>query len=105
MPLGGRSRTWPILAFTTNPSPRYLLIVLAFAGDSTITRSFPLDFFFAMLCRLLRPKDDAGRFPALLGRYRPWRTGYLISHPPTEGRAVSSARQMRSSPNRDKTAL
>src|SRR3954466_3438510 len=44
MPLGGRSRTWPMEAFTTKPSPRYLLIVLALAGDSTMTRSLP--FFF-----------------------------------------------------------
>jgi hypothetical protein len=41
MPLLGRSRTWPIEAFTTKPSPRYLLIVFALAGDSTITRVFP----------------------------------------------------------------
>src|SRR5689334_18176386 len=48
MPLGGRSRTCPMDAFTTKPSPRYLLIVLAFAGDSTITRSLPLGFFLAV---------------------------------------------------------
>src|SRR3954447_12326625 len=42
MPLLGRSRTWPIDAFTTKPSPRYLLIVFALAGDSTITRVLPL---------------------------------------------------------------
>src|ERR1700675_4927828 len=35
--LVGRSRTWPIEALTTNSFPRYLPIVLAFAGDSTIT--------------------------------------------------------------------
>src|SRR4051812_31171288 len=46
IPLGGRSRTCPMLAFTTKPSPRYLLIVLALAGDSTITRSLP--FFLAI---------------------------------------------------------
>src|SRR3954463_15216829 len=46
MPLLGRSRTCPIDAFTMKPSPRYLLIVLAFAGDSTITRFLP--FFLAM---------------------------------------------------------
>src|SRR3954466_3497001 len=48
MPLGGRSRTWPMDAFTTKPSPRYLLIVLALAGDSTMTRSLPLGFFLAV---------------------------------------------------------
>src|SRR5437899_9277613 len=36
----GRSRTWPMEAFTWKSRPRYLLIVLAFAGDSTITRFF-----------------------------------------------------------------
>src|SRR5437588_1067706 len=40
IPLEGRSRTCPIDAFTTKSSPRYLLIVLALAGDSTITRLF-----------------------------------------------------------------
>src|SRR5439155_3713900 len=40
IPLDGRSRTCPIDAFTTKSSPRYLLIVLALAGDSTITRLF-----------------------------------------------------------------
>src|ERR1700757_1824669 len=36
----GRSRTWPLLAATSKSGPRYLLIVLALAGDSTITRFF-----------------------------------------------------------------
>src|SRR5271156_5552862 len=40
----GRSRTCPLLATTSKSSPRYLLIVFALAGDSTITRFF---FFFA----------------------------------------------------------
>jgi len=31
-----------MLACTLKPRPRYLVIVLAFAGDSTITRLFPL---------------------------------------------------------------
>jgi hypothetical protein len=35
----GRSRMWPIEAFTTNPRPRYFSIVLALAGLSTITSS------------------------------------------------------------------
>src|SRR4051812_31973969 len=35
----GRSRTWPTLAFTTKAEPRYLLMVLALVGDSTMTRS------------------------------------------------------------------
>src|SRR6185436_18797 len=35
--LAGRSRTWPNEARTSYPGPRYLLIVLALAGDSTTT--------------------------------------------------------------------
>ena len=37
----GRSRTWPMVAFTSNPRPRYLPIVLALVGDSTITSAPP----------------------------------------------------------------
>src|SRR5947209_20276433 len=39
----GRSRTCPLLARTSKSGPRYLLIVRALAGDSTMTRDF---FFF-----------------------------------------------------------
>src|SRR6187402_2908559 len=53
MPLLGRSLTCPIDAFTMKPSPRYLLIVLALAGDSTITRFLP--FFLAIATRDNRP--------------------------------------------------
>src|SRR6201994_3532771 len=35
--LAGRSRTWPKEARTSYEVPRYLLIVLALAGDSTMT--------------------------------------------------------------------
>src|SRR6187397_521820 len=35
-----RSRTCPLLATTSKLGPRYLLIVFAFAGDSTMTRLF-----------------------------------------------------------------
>src|SRR6478736_3742422 len=35
--LFGRSRMWPIDAITLTSRPRYLLMVLAFAGDSTTT--------------------------------------------------------------------
>ena len=41
-PLTGRSRMWPMLDFTTKSLPRYLLMVFAFAGDSTITRFFAI---------------------------------------------------------------
>src|ERR1043165_5134819 len=37
-PFFARSRTWPKLDFTVNPSPKNPSIVLAFAGDSTITK-------------------------------------------------------------------
>jgi hypothetical protein len=36
-PPAGRSRMWPKEDFTINPLPRYLLMVLALAGDSTMT--------------------------------------------------------------------
>ena len=37
----GRSFTWPTEARTSKPRPRYFLMVLAFAGDSTMTRLGP----------------------------------------------------------------
>src|ERR1700722_8244430 len=40
----GRSFTCPSEAFTTNCLPRYLPIVFAFAGDSTMTRDFAIEF-------------------------------------------------------------
>src|SRR5207249_1412687 len=43
----GRSRTCPLLAATSKSGPRYLLMVFALAGDSTITRFF---FFRAATC-------------------------------------------------------
>src|SRR5438046_1925190 len=46
----GRSLTCPTEAFTTYPGPRYFLIVVALAGDSTMTRALSpsprRDFFF-----------------------------------------------------------
>src|ERR1700761_9242558 len=38
----GRSMMWPIEASTWYSLPRYLLIVFAFAGDSTITSDLPI---------------------------------------------------------------
>src|SRR4051812_36587278 len=35
----GRSRRWPMVAFTSYPAPRYFPIVLALVGDSTMTRA------------------------------------------------------------------
>ena len=40
--LVGRSRTCPTLDFTTKSLPRYLFIVFALAGDSTITNDFAI---------------------------------------------------------------
>src|SRR5207342_493898 len=40
---GTRSRTWPYEARTVKSLPRYLLIVLALAGDSTMRRFFAMD--------------------------------------------------------------
>src|SRR5690606_40432254 len=42
LPLVGRSRICPMLDFTTKSLPRYLLIVFALAGDSTMTSAFPM---------------------------------------------------------------
>src|SRR5690606_37228852 len=42
-PLVGRSRIWPMLDFTTYWLPRYLLMVLALAGDSTMTSDLPMN--------------------------------------------------------------
>src|SRR5690554_4045010 len=42
LPLTGRSRMCPTLDFTMKSEPRYLLMVFAFAGDSTITRLLPI---------------------------------------------------------------
>ena len=41
----GRSRTWPMEAFTWKSRPRYLLMVFALAGDSTMTRFLATDTF------------------------------------------------------------
>src|SRR4249919_2165273 len=54
--LGTRSRTWPYEARTVKSLPRYLLIVLALAGDSTMRR------FLAM------GESGSGRSPGATGR-------------------------------------
>src|SRR4249919_2695348 len=41
--LGTRSRTWPYEARTVKSLPRYLLIVLALAGDSTMRRFLAME--------------------------------------------------------------
>src|SRR5271156_2606555 len=49
----GRSLMWPTEASTVKSFPRYLLIVFALAGDSTITS----DLLFAFL----KPDDNHGQ--------------------------------------------
>src|ERR1700722_16789599 len=52
----GRSFTCPSEAFTTNCLPRYLPIVFAFAGDSTMTRLFSINCAFRVI-RAKQPKS------------------------------------------------
>src|SRR5438132_469639 len=54
LPPAGRSRMWPNEDFTTKALPRYLLIVLALAGDSTITRERGIPTFRKPAERILR---------------------------------------------------
>src|ERR1700761_7442980 len=49
----GRSLMWPTEASTVKSFPRYLLIVFAFAGDSTITSDLLISF--------LKPDDNQGQ--------------------------------------------
>ena len=51
-PLTGRSRMWPTLDFTTKSLPRYLLIVLAFAGDSTMTSDLLIESIYPILTNI-----------------------------------------------------
>ena len=51
-PLTGRSRMWPTLDFTTKSLPRYLLIVLAFAGDSTMTSDLLIGSIYPILANI-----------------------------------------------------
>src|SRR5438874_5654559 len=52
----GKSRTCPLLAATSNSEPRYLLIVRALAGDSTMTR-----FFFFRAATANSSKSNSAR--------------------------------------------
>src|SRR5271167_1346382 len=60
----GRSITWPKEAFTVYFRPRYLLIVLALAGDSTITSDRAMFPFVSR--KYLR---DSSHCPPRSGRY------------------------------------
>src|SRR5919198_770219 len=56
--LFGRSRMWPIDATTLKSRPRYLLIVFAFAGDSTTTSAFAIATFLFTLARTVNPDES-----------------------------------------------
>src|SRR5262245_5839044 len=60
----GRSRTWPMLASTLKPGPRYLVIVLALVGDSTTTRAC-----FLLPLAGLRPPLAASPLPRATARF------------------------------------
>src|SRR5438309_1438773 len=57
-PFEGRSLICPIEAITTKSLPRYLLMVFAFAGDSTITRFLIITYSIPVTHRCLF--DDRG---------------------------------------------
>src|SRR5438876_10274931 len=85
----GRSFTWPSDAFTTYSEPRYLLIVFAFAGDSTITNDFleaifvVVLFAFRLSNKWSRPKNQQALFSktanVFLSRQLPDMLGHLQS--------------------------
>src|SRR3954462_10072015 len=64
--LAGRSRTWPKEARTSYEAPKYLLIVLAFAGDSTMTIFILFQWLTGRSDGRIR-KTRAGRFGANMG--------------------------------------
>src|SRR5579883_1192558 len=68
----GKSRTCPLLAATSKSAPRYLLMVLALAGDSTITKFF---FFRVAIMVPLLARRAGSWFPC-------WRVGLVSSPPP-----------------------
>src|SRR5690606_21451697 len=68
VPLVGRSRIWPTLDFTTNSLPRYLFMVLALAGDSTITNDLLINWTFPDHCCAAR-QASAGHLPGLKCRH------------------------------------
>src|SRR2546425_11406295 len=71
--LFGRSRMWPIDATTLNSRPRYLLMVFAFAGDSTTTSAFAIELLMLAplslrsllftLTRFVKPDEPATAGP------------------------------------------
>src|SRR5207245_733698 len=71
--LFGRSRMWPIDATTLKSRPRYLLMVFAFAGDSTTTSDFAIELLLRTpyprrsllftLTRFVKPHEPATAGP------------------------------------------
>src|SRR5690606_40725081 len=94
--LGTRSRTWPYEARTVKSLPRYLLIVLALAGDSTMRR------FLAMAggCVLAVRAGGWGRHYRLRQKITPaaWATGVHIYSGITPRAGLSSRRGAGSRP-------
>src|SRR6476620_3552511 len=74
---GTRSRTWPYEARTVKSGPRYLLIVLALAGDSTMRR------FLAMGAGWVRRRREfptrRRRRPGPSGHGREWIPFLVVS--------------------------
>src|SRR5690606_26100583 len=84
-PLVGRSRMWPILDFTTYWLPRYLLMVLALAGDSTMTSDLPMGW------RIPDSKDELRGFIPQ-PEYRARNTGHRRKTKQRVGAAIEAFR-------------
>src|SRR6185369_6352360 len=69
-PFDGRSLICPIEAFTMKSLPRYLLIVFALAGDSTITRFFTITILLSghAQMKLRGRRLLLNQFPEVFGR-------------------------------------
>ena len=67
-----------MLASTVKPLPRYLLIVCALAGDSTITRAWPAlpDFDLEVFRLAIRCESVKC---AMFGKIRMFNLGYVLS--------------------------
>src|SRR5262249_34110520 len=60
-PFFGRSLIWPTEAMTLKSLPRYLLIVFAFDGDSTITSDLDITHSNATFCQQYRRAYQHGK--------------------------------------------
>src|SRR5439155_23456293 len=95
----GRSFTWPSEAFTTYSAPRYLLIVFAFAGDSTITNDFLEAIFVSDLFFALRlsnkwsgPKNQQALFSKTANIFLSRELPDVLSHLQSEQRTINFGR-------------